>query len=40
VINSSYINVGKIVGTSAEFEELWADNLGANTIATKLLDAD
>lgn len=40
VVNSSYINVGKIVGSSAEFDELWADNLAANTVATKLLDAD
>ena len=34
------INVGRIVGTQAQFEELWSDYISSNFIATKFLKAD
>lgn len=39
-INTSSINVDQLIGTTAEFEELFTKYLEANVIATKLINAD
>ena len=39
-IASQDINVGNLIGTSAQFDELFTNYLEANTIAAKLLTAD
>ena len=40
IVNAMDINVGRITGTSAEFEELFSNYISANFITTKLLHAD
>jgi len=40
IVSNMDINVGKITGTTAEFEELFSNYISSNFITTKMLQAD